>query len=87
MRPSLARKLWLETHPLAASADVLGDNSEQPGAANDKVTAMSRQQREPGYDALKRLDSMSLASTRQRNSGESGGGERSGVQPVSFSSV
>jgi hypothetical protein len=43
---SLARKLWLETHPHAASADVLGDDSEQPGAANE-VTAMSRQQREP----------------------------------------
>ena len=27
------------------------------------------------------------ASTRQRNSGESGGGESSGVQPVSFSSA
>ena len=44
---SLARKLWLETHPLAASADVLGDDSEKPGAANDEVTAMSRQPREP----------------------------------------
>ena len=44
---SLARKLWLETHPLHASADVLGDDSEKPGAANDEVTAMSRQQREP----------------------------------------
>jgi hypothetical protein len=27
------------------------------------------------------------ASTRQRNSGESGGGESSGVHPVSFSSA
>jgi hypothetical protein len=44
---SLARKLWLETHPLQASADVLGDDSEKPGAANDEVTAVSRQQREP----------------------------------------
>jgi hypothetical protein len=44
---SLARKLWLETHPLHASADVLGDDSEKPGAANDEVTAMSRQPREP----------------------------------------
>ena len=44
---SLARKLWLETHPLHASADVLGDDSEKPGAANNEVTAMSRQQREP----------------------------------------
>ena len=43
---NLARKLWLETHPLHASADVLGDDSEKPGAANE-VTAMSRQQREP----------------------------------------
>jgi hypothetical protein len=43
---SLARKLWLETHPLHASADVLGDDSEKPGAANE-VMAMSRQQREP----------------------------------------
>jgi hypothetical protein len=42
---SLARKLWLETHPLHASADALGDDSEQPEAANE-VTAMSRQQRE-----------------------------------------
>jgi hypothetical protein len=41
-----ARRLWLETHPLHASADVLGDHSEKPGAANE-VTAMSRQQREP----------------------------------------
>jgi hypothetical protein len=31
----LARKLWLETHPLAASADVLGDDNEKPGAANE----------------------------------------------------
>jgi hypothetical protein len=44
---SLARKLWLETHPLHASADVPGDEREQPGTANDEVTAMSRQQREP----------------------------------------
>ena len=44
---SLARKLWLETHPLHASADVLGDDGEKPGAANDEVTTMSRQQREP----------------------------------------
>jgi ERF superfamily len=45
---SLARKLWLETHPLHASADVvLGDDSEKPGAANDEVTSMSRQPREP----------------------------------------
>jgi hypothetical protein len=44
---SLARKLWLETHPLHASADVLSDGSEKPGAANHEVTAMSRQQREP----------------------------------------
>jgi ERF superfamily len=42
---NLARKLWLETHPLDASADVLGDDSE-PGAASE-VTAMSRQPREP----------------------------------------
>ena len=41
-----ARKLWLETHPLHASADVLGDDSEKPGTANE-VTAMSRQPREP----------------------------------------
>ena len=44
---SLARKLWLETHPLHASADVLGDDGEKPGAANDEVTTMSRQPREP----------------------------------------
>jgi ERF superfamily len=44
---SLARELWLETHPLDASADLLGDDSERPAAANDKVTAMSRQPREP----------------------------------------
>jgi hypothetical protein len=42
---SLARMLWLESHPLHASADILGDDSEKPGAANE-VTAMSRQ-REP----------------------------------------
>ena len=44
---TLARQLWLETHPLAASADVPGDDGEEPGAANDEVTAMSRQPREP----------------------------------------
>ena len=44
---SLARKLWRETHPLHASADVLDDDGEKPGAANDEVTTMSRQQREP----------------------------------------
>ena len=44
---SLARKLWRETHPLHASADVLGDDGEKPGAANDEVTTMSRQPREP----------------------------------------
>jgi ERF superfamily len=44
---SLARKCWLETHPLHASADVLADDSENPGALNDEVTAVSRQQREP----------------------------------------
>ena len=38
---NLARKLWLETHRLA-SADVLGEDSEKRGAANE-VTAMSRQ--------------------------------------------
>jgi hypothetical protein len=43
---NLARKLWLETHPLHASADVLGNDNEKPGAANE-VTAMSRQPREP----------------------------------------
>jgi hypothetical protein len=43
---SLARKLWLEIHPLAASAEVPGNDSEEPGAANE-VTAMSRQPREP----------------------------------------
>ena len=54
---SLARKLWLETHPLDASADVLGDGSEKPGAANDEVTTMSRQRasrglrNEPSYRA------------------------------------
>ena len=42
---SLARKLWLETHPLDAVADVLGNDSEQPGAGKE-VTVMSRQQRE-----------------------------------------
>ena len=36
---SLARKLWLETHPLAASTDVPGNASEKPG--------MSGQPREP----------------------------------------
>jgi hypothetical protein len=44
---ALARKLWLETHPLAASTDVSGDGSEKAGAANDEVTAMSRQPHEP----------------------------------------
>ena len=44
---ALARKLWLETHPLAASADVLGDDSEKAGAANDEVAAMARQPHEP----------------------------------------
>jgi hypothetical protein len=43
---SLARKFWLETHPLAASADLPSDESKQPRAANE-VTAVSRQQREP----------------------------------------
>ena len=43
---SMARKLWLETHPLQTSADVQGDDSEKLGAANE-VTATSRQQREP----------------------------------------
>src|SRR4029079_12228597 len=43
---SLVRKLWLETHPLHDSADVLGDDSEKPGAANE-ATAMSRQSSEP----------------------------------------
>jgi hypothetical protein len=44
---SLARKLWLETHPLHASADVPGDDSDKPGSANDEVTTMSRQLHEP----------------------------------------
>jgi len=39
---NLARKLWLETHPLLASSDVMGDDSEKPEAAN-QVTAISRQ--------------------------------------------
>jgi hypothetical protein len=41
---SLARKLWLETHPLHASADVPGDDSEKPGTtkANSHVTAAAR---------------------------------------------
>jgi ERF superfamily len=43
---SQARKLWLESHPLHASADDLGEDSENSGAAND-VMAMSRQPREP----------------------------------------
>jgi hypothetical protein len=42
----LARKLWLETHPLNASVDVLGDDIEQPGAASE-ATATSWQQSEP----------------------------------------
>ena len=33
---SLARKLWLETHPLPASADVLGDDTEKPRSARMK---------------------------------------------------
>jgi hypothetical protein len=52
---SLARKLWLETHPLHASADVLGDDSEKPGVANDEVTAMSRQEPEPRMAKRTRL--------------------------------
>ena len=40
---SLARKLWLETHPLHASAGVPGDGSDKPGA--NGVMAMSRQPR------------------------------------------
>ena len=44
---ALARKLWLETHPLTASADNLGDDSEKSGAANDEVTALSRQPHAP----------------------------------------
>jgi hypothetical protein len=44
---SLARKLWRETHPLHASADVLDDDGEKPVPANDEVTTMSRQPREP----------------------------------------
>ena len=45
---TLARKLWLETHPLTASADVPGDDSEKPGAGKDDVTAMvTASQREP----------------------------------------
>ena len=43
----LARKLWLETHPLHASVDVQSDGSEKLGAATDEVITMSRQQREP----------------------------------------
>jgi hypothetical protein len=40
---SLARKLWLETYPLHASADVVGDDSEQPGErSNADVTAAAR---------------------------------------------
>src|SRR6266478_5096689 len=31
---NLARKLWLETHPLHASAGVAGGDSEKPGATN-----------------------------------------------------
>ena len=38
-----------------------------------------------GYEAASNLKTP--ASTRQRNSGESGGGESSGVQPVNFSSA
>ena len=44
---TLARKLWLETHPVTASADVPGDDGEKPGAGKDDVTARSRPQREP----------------------------------------
>jgi hypothetical protein len=39
----------------------------------------------PGYEASSNLKTP--ASTRQRNSGESGGGASSGVQPVNFSSA
>src|SRR6478752_6592619 len=34
---NLARKLWLETQPLAASADVPGDDSEMLGVANHEA--------------------------------------------------
>jgi hypothetical protein len=42
----LARALWLETHPLAGSANAPSDDNEKRGAAND-VTVMPRQPREP----------------------------------------
>ena len=38
-----------------------------------------------GYEAASKLKTP--ASTRQRNSGDSGGGDSSGVQPVNFSSA
>jgi hypothetical protein len=42
-------------------------------------------QQPAGYEATSNLKPP--ASTRQRNSGDSGGGDSSGVQPVNFSSA
>ena len=44
---TLARKLWLETHPLQVSVDDPGEGRENPEAANVEVTTTSRQPREP----------------------------------------
>jgi len=59
---ALARKLWLETHPLAASADVLGDGSEKAGAANDE--AMSPKPRKPRMAKRTRLPGSRLRCDR-----------------------
>ena len=65
-RASKARKLWLETHPLHASADVLGDDSEKPAAANE-VTAMPRQPVMEGTTMLcRRQISIMLAKVTER---------------------
>src|SRR5207249_6089695 len=48
---SLARKLWLETHPLDASADIPGDDSEKPGAT--KATRRDGDREDAGAVALR----------------------------------
>jgi hypothetical protein len=45
---SLARKLWRETHPLHASADVPDDDGEKPGAAQQREPRMTKRTQLPG---------------------------------------
>ena len=68
---------------VSASLRAQRSNPLSPDVRRDGLLRFARND----ADCSALIEPISPASTRQRNSGESGGGESSGVQPVIFSSA